>query len=118
MFLFNQVSWPMAAMFGALLVLSFVQPIWSRKALAKARSRNSIKGSTVTFSVDGQGVNTVGPNSNSHTQWSGLPSAIFYPQGGADIEGYGPSRGWRYFGEGVCRKAGNDAHGDFARRQR
>jgi hypothetical protein len=78
---YHEVSWPMVAMFGSLLILTFVQPILNRRALAKARNRNPIKGSTVTFSVDEQGVNTVGPNSNSHIQWPGLPSAIFYSQG-------------------------------------
>ena len=81
MFVYDVVSWPVVAFFGSVLILTFVQPILSRRALAKARNRSPIKGSTVTFSVDEQGVTTVGPNSNSHMQWSGLPSAIFYPQG-------------------------------------
>ncbi|HEX4240006.1 MAG TPA: hypothetical protein VHZ53_01245 [Steroidobacteraceae bacterium] len=74
-------SFSIVALFGAVLIFTFIQPMLSRRALAKARNRNPIKGSTVTFSIDEQGVNTIGPNSNSLMQWSGLPSAIFYPQG-------------------------------------
>jgi hypothetical protein len=52
-------SFSIVALFGAVLIFTFIQPMLSRRALAKARNRNPIKGSTVTFSIDEQGVNTI-----------------------------------------------------------
>jgi hypothetical protein len=51
------------------------------RSLAKARNRNPMKGSIVTYSMDELGVDSVTPVSNAHLQWAALSSAIIYAAG-------------------------------------
>jgi hypothetical protein len=80
-FLVNHFDWSLTAEFGGFLVLSFLGEWLGRRGLAKARNRTRFKGSSTTVSMDENGVDIVGPVSNSHSKWAGLLKAVVHPNG-------------------------------------
>jgi membrane protein implicated in regulation of membrane protease activity len=77
----NHFDWSLTAIFVGFLVLSFLGEWLGRRGLAKARKTIRFKGSTTTVSMDENGVDVVGPVSNSHSKWAGLLKAVVHPNG-------------------------------------
>ena len=77
----NHFDWSFTAEFGGFLLLSFLGEWAGRRSLAKARQKMRFRGSTVTVSMDENGVDVVGEAGNSHAKWSGILSREIYPNG-------------------------------------
>ena len=70
-----------AALFGVVLVISFVGEWFGRRSLARARKNVRAKGSTSVVSINEQGVNIDGALGNSHLKWPAILEPAIYPQG-------------------------------------
>ena len=75
------LSFELAVLFGSVLVATFIGEFLGRRNLARARQRNPLKGSQISFSMNEQGLDTVGPNSNAHVEWPGFSRVIIYANG-------------------------------------
>jgi hypothetical protein len=78
---FVEVLRPVAALCGALLVLSFGGEVLKRRGLAKARERVRTKGSTNTVTMDDQGIDTSSALGTSHLKWAIMLPPAIYPDG-------------------------------------
>jgi hypothetical protein len=77
----HALDWFLGLFFGAAITLSVLGQILMPRSLAKARKRNPMKGSVVTYSMRELGVDSVTPVSNAHLQWAAFSLAIIYADG-------------------------------------
>ncbi|MFL6603675.1 MAG: YcxB family protein [Steroidobacteraceae bacterium] len=80
-FLFVEVLRPAAALCGALLVLSFGGEAFKRWSLAKARERVRTKGSTITVTMDDQGIETSSAFGTAQLNWKIMLEPVIYSDG-------------------------------------
>ena len=75
------LDWSISVWLVGFLVLSFFGEWFGQRSLAKARARTRFRGSTITVSMDENGLDTVGPVGNSHVQWVGILGKATKPNG-------------------------------------
>jgi len=69
------------ALLGVVLILSFAAEWFGQWSLAKARKRVRARGSTITLSMDDQGIDIEGANGNSQLKWSAMLQPAIYADG-------------------------------------
>jgi hypothetical protein len=75
-----QVYWG-AAIIAFPLLMSFLQPIHSRRSLARARRSNPVRGSETSISMNDGGLDLVSAHSHGHTDWAGVMRVTLYSNG-------------------------------------
>jgi len=69
------------ALLAVALLFSFAAEWFGQWSLAKARKRVRARGSTITVSMDDQGIDIEGANGNSQLKWSAMLQPAIYPDG-------------------------------------
>jgi hypothetical protein len=69
------------ALLGIMLMFSFAAEWFGQWSLAKARQRVRAKGTTITFSMDDQGIDIEGAGGNSQLKWSAMLQPAIYADG-------------------------------------
>jgi len=82
-FLYAQqlLSWPMGIPWCGIIALMLLGFVLRPRALARARKRNSLRGSIVTCSLNESGLDTATPVSTSHLDWAAFAGVVTYPAG-------------------------------------
>lgn len=76
----NNFDWSIPGWLIAFLVMHAVGEWLGRRRLAKMRKKVR-SDDPITVTMDENGVDVVGENGNSHSNWTGMPIPLIYPHG-------------------------------------